>query len=300
MKKNIKQLIEYYQKFIGQDVLNTGDDFTEVPQDYLYKYYPKTYQDLEIAIYEHIVNENFNFNDINVSEVESMANLFYNINYVLSRSDKYYLNGRTVKLPIKKLPNFDVSQWEPISCTNFSNLFKDLEEFNCDISRWNVSQGKNFTNMFLGCRNFNQDLSGWDMSSAENLNMMFYKCSEFTSDLSKWKVDNVYNFSHMFCDCTKFTSDLKNWNVSSGREFYSMFCRCKNFKSDLSKWETKIYDPTKVKYMFTGCDMSNIILSPSFEKLIKEIRKVEQEEADLDTWYRQEREKRFDKKPHHY
>lgn len=301
MKENIKQLIEYHQQFMGQDIVYNGDeDIAETPADYLYRYYPKTYEELSHCILEHILDENFDFNDINVTEIESMANLFYNIDYSLSRNELYSLNGKTVRFPIKHLPNFDVSGWEPINCKNFSNMFKGLKEFNCDLSRWDVSKGERFEHMFQECGEFNQDLSNWNVSSAENMNMMFYKCKKFTSDLSNWKVDNVQNFDFMFSDCPVFNSDLSNWNVTNGRSFYSMFARCKNFGSDLSNWETKLYDHMKVKYMFRGCDMSKIKLSESFKYLIKESVKEEEEESALEDVLQKERLRRFDYKPHHY
>ena len=42
----------------------------------------------------------------------------------------------------------DINTWDVSGITDFSDLFKDKNNFNSDISNWDVSNGTDFSNMF--------------------------------------------------------------------------------------------------------------------------------------------------------
>ena len=120
-----------------------------------YNYFPKTKEELQDIIKKRIKQDGneVNLNDIDVSKVTDMSNLF----------DYLDFNG-------------DISQWDVSNVTNMYEMFFGCENFNQDISQWNVSNVTNMNSMFYGCEAFNQDISQWDVSNVKNFGFIFYKC----------------------------------------------------------------------------------------------------------------------------
>lgn len=92
----------------------------------LYKYFPKTTKELKELISYRIENEgeNCNLNDIDVSSITDMSNLFFGIKF-----------------------NGDISKWDVSNVTDMYCMFSTTH-FNGDISKWNVSKVKNMCCMF--------------------------------------------------------------------------------------------------------------------------------------------------------
>ena len=95
-----------------------------------YKYYPETKEELQDIIKQRIEKEGteVNLNDINVSNMTDMSNLFVFLDF-----------------------NGDISQWDVSNVTNMNGMFYRCEAFDQDISSWDVSNVKNSSNIFLLC-----------------------------------------------------------------------------------------------------------------------------------------------------
>ena len=92
-----------------------------------YKYYPETKEELQDIIKQRIEKEGteVNLNDINVSNMTDMSNLFVFLDF-----------------------NGDISQWDVSNVTNMNGMFYRCEAFDQDISSWDVSNVKNSSNIF--------------------------------------------------------------------------------------------------------------------------------------------------------
>ncbi len=86
----------------------------------------ETLRELIIKLIEKRGYNNINLNDIDVSNIKDMSNLFS------------YIEDKDGKILWREVP------------------------FSCDISGWDVSSVRNMSNMFEWCKSFNQDLSKWN------------------------------------------------------------------------------------------------------------------------------------------
>ena len=145
-----------------------------------YNYFPETKEELKDIILQRIEKEGneVNLNDIDVSKITDMSNLF----------DRTLFNG-------------DISKWDVSNVTSMEQMFYFCEKFNQDISNWDVSNVTNMYSMFYNCKSFNQDISSWDVSNVENMDWMFGGCSKFNQDISSWDVSNVKNNKFVFSYC---------------------------------------------------------------------------------------------------
>ena len=95
-----------------------------------YKYFPKTKKELKDIIVKRINAEGneVDLNDIDVSGITDMSNLFEGTNF-----------------------NGNISDWDVSNVTDMSYMFYGCKSFNQDISNWDVSKVKNVYNIFIGC-----------------------------------------------------------------------------------------------------------------------------------------------------
>ena len=123
----------------------------------LYHYHPKDKDELRSLIQELLKErgKDADLNDIDVSDITDMSNLFKNL-------DPYKI---------------DISEWDVSNVKDMNNMFYYCHRFNCDLSNWDVSNVKNMGYMFYYCKNFNADLSKWDVSNVTNMESMFNRCN---------------------------------------------------------------------------------------------------------------------------
>ena len=120
-----------------------------------YKYFPKTKKELKDIIVKRIKAEGneVDLNDIDVSGITDMSNLFEGTNF-----------------------NGDISSWDVSNVTDMSYMFYGCKLFNQDISNWDVSGVNDMSFMFWECKEFNQDISNWDVSKVKYFTDIFSKC----------------------------------------------------------------------------------------------------------------------------
>ena len=126
-----------------------------IKRDTNYNYFPNTKEELKDIIDTRIEQEGnkVDLNDIDVSEITDMSELFRETNF-----------------------NGDISKWDVSNVTNMCAMFCACEAFNQDISSWDVSNVTDMSNMFCECKEFNQDISNWDVSKVKYFNDIFYNC----------------------------------------------------------------------------------------------------------------------------
>ena len=133
----------------------------------LYHYHLKDKKELRSLIKELLEErgKDADLNDIDVSDIMDMSELFYGL-------DPH---------------NIDISKWDVFNVKDMSNMFYYCINFNSDLSNWDVSNVTNMESMFYNCENFNSDLNKWDVSNVKDMHDMFYKCKSLKNKPSWYK-----------------------------------------------------------------------------------------------------------------
>ena len=151
MNKHIRLLIENITDDIfNDDLFNTDDTYTTISNDIFCSYHPKTNEELRKLLGHLFVErgKDADLNDIDVSNITDMSNLFKNLNP----------------------PNIDIRYWDVSNVENMSYMFSGCTKFTGKgLGNWNPIKCKNMTCMFYDCSNFDCDLSDWDV---RNVKMM--------------------------------------------------------------------------------------------------------------------------------
>ena len=132
-----------------------------------YTCHPKTSKDLRKILKERLSKDkNADLNDIDVSKITDMVNLFYNL-------DPH---------------NIDISEWDVSSVKSMDAMFYKCKNFKGEgLENWNVSNVKNMYYMFFGCTNLNCNLENWDVSNVKNMYEMFYSCNNLKNKPNWYK-----------------------------------------------------------------------------------------------------------------
>ena len=120
-----------------------------------HNYFPETKEELQDIIKQRIEQEGneVDLNDIDVSKITDMSQLFENTNF-----------------------NGNISDWDVSNVKNMGFLFFGLLDFNGNVSNWDVSNVVDMRYMFYECLKFNQDISNWDVSNVKNMTNIFRGC----------------------------------------------------------------------------------------------------------------------------
>jgi surface protein len=138
----------------------------------------------------------------------------------------------------------DINNWRPISCSNFSLLFRD-SSFNQPVGNWPISASNiNMQYMFLSTTAFNQNLGLWDVSKVTNMTGLFQSATTFNNSgsnaINNWRPISCSNFSNMFNGATAFNQPIGNWPLSaSSIDMSSMFNNADAFNQNIGSWNVE-------------------------------------------------------------
>ena len=165
-----------------------------------YKYFPKTKEELKDIIEKRIEQEGneVDLNDIDVSEINDMSNLFEVTDF-----------------------NGDISEWDVSNVTNMEAMFNS-STFNGDISNWDVSNATNMHSMFNSVLASQLNLSSFDTSNVTDMECMFLGSKIINIDVSKFKTSKVTTMRGMFDETEihllALDTDKNNGNFSRLKE----------------------------------------------------------------------------------
>ena len=152
---------------------------------------PKDKKELREILKKRLAKDkNANLNDIDVSEITDMSELFRHLD------------------PHK----IDISEWDVSNVTDMDYMFAYCENFNCDLSDWDVSNVVTMIAMFEECKMFEgKGLENWEVSGVKNMRIMFWGCVKFNCDLNDWKINQKgSDLTDTFFGC-KSLKNIPKW-----------------------------------------------------------------------------------------
>ena len=128
---------------------------------------PKDKVELREILEERLaVDENANLNDIDVSAITDMSNLFDSL-------DPHNI----------KIDNWDVSNVE-----DMDGMFEGCKNFNCNLENWDVSNVEDMYAMFWNCSKFEgEGLEKWNPVKCKYMMRMFNYCNSLKNKPSWYK-----------------------------------------------------------------------------------------------------------------
>ena len=128
-----------------------------------YDYHPETKKELQEILFdiaEDLGRENLNLNNIDVSSITDMSEVFAGFGAVGQLGN------------INALKSIDISEWDVSNVTNMQSMFENQYELDSigDISKWNVSNVTNMNYMFKDCEMLVCDVSDWKFNKNVTMN----------------------------------------------------------------------------------------------------------------------------------
>ena len=154
----LRKIIEDRYKKLGSGTKQNPIDFNDIDVSNLDSFYDKNAGRFGKGLFENIQFKYIDISYWDVSNIESMKQMFYLCKELKSVGD--------------------ISKWNVSKVTNMVYMFYECNEleFIGDISKWDVSNVIYMTHMFEGFKKFNQDISNWDISNVKAIMYMFDGC----------------------------------------------------------------------------------------------------------------------------
>ena len=154
----LRKIIEDRYKKLGSGTKQNPIDFNDIDVSNLDSFYDKNAGRFGKGLFENIQFKYIDISYWDVSNIESMKQMFYLCKELKSVGD--------------------ISKWNVSKVTNMVYMFYECNEleFIGDISKWDVSNVIYMTRMFEGFKKFNQDISNWNISNVRSIMYMFDDC----------------------------------------------------------------------------------------------------------------------------
>ena len=225
-----------------------NDDETDlISQDEIFTLAPKAtnIQELKLLIAERLkVNpKNPDLRDIDVSDVKTMKNLFY---------DHYFASCGIEVL--------NLSTWDMSKVRNMSGMFRGLRQLKTIKFPFSLKDARpvNMSYMFAGCLSLQEldelDILKFNTCKVTDMSHMFEGCASLTNlQLSCFNTSNVKDMSFMFSCCYLLaTLNLRYFDTSKVQKMNNMFYCCQVLEGlDLSNFNTN--NVTNMSGMFWNC-----------------------------------------------
>jgi trimeric autotransporter adhesin len=184
-----------------------------------------------------------NWDTSNVTNFNNLFNAYFGAMAFNQRLDNWNVEKVTTMFRMfwfnNTFNNNSISNWRPISCSNFGDTFYGSaynHPINWPFSASNISM----VAMFRGNNRFNQNIGSWDVSRVTNMNQMFYENSGFrnsgSSDINNWRPISCSNFSSMF-QTSVFNQPIGNWPISASSINMSSMFRGSSFNQNIGAWD---------------------------------------------------------------
>ena len=176
------------------------------------------------------------FNDIDTSNITSFDSLFNHLNFEyidISLWDTSQVDSmKNMFYSCEKLVSIgDIGEWDVSNVKTFRGMFFDCVILKSigDLTDLKVTDKLTDTTvMFCMCYKLKNigDIGGWEMKNVSNTCQMFQRCDEleYIGDVSSWDLGNVKSMSGMFYGCKNLNDigDLSKWKKPKGfrRNFY--------------------------------------------------------------------------------
>lgn len=194
-----KTLFEELQGFNPVDYAYDSDDIIDkVDVDDVLDV-PKTKKDLVNIIYNRALknNQELDLNDIDVSYITDMSDLFHQYTYFkFFGIDASYIFETKVK-------KIDISSWDTSNVTDMRDMFSCCRNLETVKHNMNTSNVENMHGMFSGCHKLrNLNISKFDTSKVQDMSLMFMACHSIKKlNLQNFRTSNVTTFDSMFYGC---------------------------------------------------------------------------------------------------
>ena len=154
----LRKIIEDRYKKLGSGTKQNPIDFNDIDVSNLDSFYDKNAGRFGKGLFENIQFKYIDISYWDVSNIESMKQMFYLCKELKSVGD--------------------ISKWNVSKVTNMVYMFYECNEleFIGDISKWDVSNVIYMTHMFEGFKKFNQDISNSNISNVRSIMYMFDDC----------------------------------------------------------------------------------------------------------------------------
>lgn len=232
---------------------------------------------------------------VNVSDLDSKANMFYRCYNLAGESMTYYpahvngdyakivggyfldatylkpwvkLNDKTITLYYGYKKTLGTGEYELIDWTNKN---KDKSKpftkatFDESFALYQPTSCKDWFYNYLKLEEI-ENLHYLNTSKVTTMHGMFFHCNCLKSlDLSAFETSNVKDFAYLFYSCKRLESlNVSSFDTSAATNMQTMFSYCEKLKTiDLTNFETA--NVQSMKYMFSTCtNMKAVIVGSKF------------------------------------
>ena len=137
--------------------------------------------------------------DLDISELDDLSYIFYGLNMevvdisgwntsnIITMENMFSFCNKLKN--IIGIENLDVSKLQRANAMFY--WCKNLVEL--DLTNWNPISLENMSNMFGYCSNLKiiKNIENWQLPNIKDVRQMFYKCAKLDVDLSNWDLSNI-------------------------------------------------------------------------------------------------------------
>ncbi|NIJ54657.1 BspA family leucine-rich repeat surface protein [Dyadobacter arcticus] len=141
----------------------------------------------------------------------------------------------------------NIGNWNTISVTDMSAMFRLATNFNQPIENWNTANVTTMVAMFSITASFNQPIGNWNTSNVNYMDDMFGAGVAFNQPIGNWNTANVSSMGGMFNGASSFNQSLGGWSLNQYVLLSDMLNNsgldCNNYSATLIGWNANPSTP---------------------------------------------------------